>query len=69
MMQTTKSKTNRQKQTKGRGNPLGLCMCSQCKNGMTIKELKKTIQLAENEIVECEEFIQIIKEELKGRRK
>ena len=68
-MQTTKVKPIDKSKPKGRGNPLGLCMCSQCKNGMTIKELKKTIQLAENEIVECEEFIQIIKEELKGRRK
>ena len=34
-----------------------------------IKQLKKIKKWAENEIVEYEEFIQIIKAELRGRRK
>ena len=38
-------------------------------NKMTIKDLKKLQQGAENEIVEYEEFIYQIKEELRGRRK
>ena len=38
-------------------------------NKTTIKELKKWQKLAENEIVEYEEFIQIIKAELRGRKK
>ena len=38
-------------------------------NKMTIKDLKKLQQGAENEIVEYEEFIYQIKEELGRRRK
>ena len=36
---------------------------------MSIKDLKKLQQGAENEIAEYEEFIQIIRKELRGRRK
>ena len=38
-------------------------------NKMTIKDLKKLQQGAENEIVEYENFIQQIKKELRRRRK
>ena len=34
-----------------------------------IKQLKKIQKWAENEIAEYEEFIQIIRKELRGRRK
>mgnify|MGYP001565475960 CR=1 FL=1 len=38
-------------------------------NKRTIKDLKKTLKWAENEIAEYEEFIQFIRKELRERQK